>query len=621
MTEPRFISATYHAKLQVAEFICEDGRHLLRSGGKLPWRINNCGDLKAPMAGGEPAPKKTKNYIGYAKIPDKEDTSLVHHFFIFPDYATGREQLELSLKRRYGEMTLPQMVKVYAPSHENDTSQYVKDLLSLSGLPDDLKIGAMDQAQFKSLVDAIEKREGYHNSASDRKEIWVPVSHINATDGARPLADEEVVLRLDGKDTVLKSNDVGQFKPIPHAEQPIEVLHRTAGGDLKPVGTIGGDAGQHLSLLNRVASFLGVSGPDTPPTDATSRRHPFAYPVEPKDTLGSIAKRFETTVEQIKQDNSRKGDRIFAGETVWIYGPPPTDALADRPPKKSAPRPNAPASAKTSASAPQPSAAASSTARAAPPAGQVSKQARSDAGAGKTLAIIDLDPSRTPWMAHAIAEAKRFKGDAEQKIEKEINYGAAIGTGSRSMVGTENAWCAAFAAWCLSKAGYPIDNPTLPDHGPEMGRARYFHMTKLSRELVSEEQVKVLDPKTGKERVTIKKKYKEVLGRNPLYVQLEKPIFGAIGVVYNIKRDAGEHVGFIYAEEGVSYILLGGNQGQQINFSPFAKDNGKSRMLFFVPVAYQEAAKKESNELVKTTSSALNREFGIRQSNSEGTVR
>lgn len=635
MTEPRFISATYHANLQVAEFICEDGRHLLRSGGKLPWRINNCGDLKSPMNGDQPAPKKTKNFIGFAKIPSKDNPSVVHHFFIFPDYATGREQLELSLKRRYADMTLPQMVKVYAPSHENDTSQYLKDLQRESALPDDLKVSAMDASQLKALADAIEKLEGYHNNASDRKETWVVVSHINATDGARPLADEEIVLRVKGKETVQKSNHVGQFKPIPHSDEPIEVMHRTADNQLKPVGTISGDTGWFMSLFTHVQRFFGMSGPDTPPTNATARRHPFAYQVQPKDTLGGIAKRFETTVERIKQDNGLKTDRIFAGEILGIYGPPPADAGAPKQPKRSPPKPALPSSS-VPAGAAASSVAGAPAPKSAPPAVKIARSARSDTGAGKPLAIIDPEPGRAPWMPFAIAEAKKFRGVDEKIIVKSRNYAVEAHTGQDTIVEepmNSHAWCAAFVDWCLMKAGYPVENSGFEDALAEKGRAHYFFRTKAKREILSQEEVVRKNPKTGKEekaRKTIYAPTKYI--PNPLYCQIEKPIYGCIAVVMN-RSGHGHHTGFVFARQNKDMIvLLGGNQGDTIRFSPFTMEHTKyqktrkdkvgkeititgwtDKLLYFVPVAYAKHANDdlEKDDLSTISSTQLNKDFGI----------
>jgi LysM repeat protein len=616
MTSPRFTSATYHANLQVAEFICDDGRHLLRSGGTLPWRINNCGDLMSPLDGQQqPAPKKTKNFIGFAKIPSKQ-TPVVNHFFIFPDYAAGREQLELSLKRRYGQKTVAQMVEKFAPSHENDASKYLKNLLREAAISDDATIGELDDGKFNALADSIEKLEGFHNESASRKETWVGVSHIIATDGARPLADEEIVLRVNGKDTVLKSNEVGQFQPIAHADQPIQVLHRTADNELKPVGSISGDKGQNLSLLTRVQRYSGMSGPETPSSDSTGRRHPFVYQVQPKDTLGGIAKRFETTAEKIKQDNGRRTDRLFAGETLGIYGPPPADSTPTQTPRKSPPKPAARASA-SAAPAPAPAAApaASSATKQAPPAAHVAKIARSDAGAGKPLAIIDPDPARAPWMVYAIAEAKRFKGATESQIEKYINYATIVGTGQTTLVGDDHPWCAAFANWCLMKAGYPIDNPDFFDHRAELGRAHAFDFTKGPRQTLSEIEVNVKD-KSGKEKKVIKIIYKNIEPkvRNPLFSKLEKPLYGAIAVVHSIRSNKGHHVGFVYSQskDGNHVALLGGNQSQRIKFSQYEIKNKADELHFFVPAAYAKQASKDADEsLLVADADNLNDSFGI----------
>lgn len=55
--------------------------------------------------------------------------------------------------------------------------------------------------------------EGYENNADTRKEVWVPVSRINATEGARPIAGAELTLQSGGKQQTIKSNHVGQFHP------------------------------------------------------------------------------------------------------------------------------------------------------------------------------------------------------------------------------------------------------------------------------------------------------------------------------------------------------------------------------------------------------------------------
>jgi hypothetical protein len=334
---PRFIAATYHANIKVAEFIGDDGRHLLRCGGTLPWRLNNAGDLMSPVdANNEPAPKKTRNFIGFASVPNQK-TGKSSHFFIFLDYESGREQLELSIKRLYAARTLPQLVEKYAPPESNDTAKYTADLLEATGVSGDRTVSELTDTELKKVLDTIEKIEGYHSKAETRKEVWVPVSRITATDGARPLADQEIVLRVDGKDTVLKTNEYGQVPPIAHPDgKAITVLHKQASGDLKSVGIISGDKGQHFSLKTWVQRFFALPGPDEPPADAASRRAASAYTVQPNDTLSKLAAKFETTVEQIKRDNGLKRDAIFAGQQLGIHGPLPPNTKASTPAAKRA---------------------------------------------------------------------------------------------------------------------------------------------------------------------------------------------------------------------------------------------------------------------------------------------
>jgi hypothetical protein len=72
----------------------------------------------------------------------------------------------------------------------------------------------------------------------------------------------------------------------------------------------------------------------------------------------------------------------------------------------------------------------------------------------------------------------------------------------------------------------------------------------------------------------------------------------------------------VYAKSGHDYICLGGNQSDQINFSPFRKG-----VRFFVPVAYQEFAKKDiekANTLAEHSAEELNKEFGIKTKSKKG---
>lgn len=573
----RFISATYHPKLKAAEFIADDGRHLIRSGGSLPWRTHNIGNLVSPVINGAPAPKKTRGYIGFAKPADSN-----HHFFIFPDEETGRTQLKASLLRLHKDKSLDQLVAAYAPEHDgNDTDGYTRKLSQLTGIDADCIVKDMSDSQLESLIDGIARLEGYHANTDTRKEIWVNISSIQATDGSRPIAGEEIVLRSNGKETTLKSNESGQFGVIPHGGEPVDVLHKTVDGKLKKVGTLPPDKSQNWNLLTKISEFFGSTAPVKPPADTPQKRQPTQYIVQPGDSLSKIAKRFDTTVASIKQANRLKTDAIWPGQVLGIHGTAPKSA-SDLPKKA----PNHSKETDIGLSRERKTAQPSSVASATP--------ARSKRGTGEPIALIQPEDGRAPWMKYAIDEAKRHKGAKEATIEKAVNYPLEVKTGQKTMVGDadpkkeQHPWCAAFANWCLMKAGYPIDNPSFYDHTAAKGRAHGFFEVSGPR-----------DPKT--------KSVSRI--RNPLFAKLDRPIYGAIAMVTN-KSGHGHHVGFVYADQGNgALVLLGGNQADQINFSPFLIKGKKDHLLFFVPSAYK--VQESDYKLINSDAEALNKTFGI----------
>ncbi len=591
----KLISATYHPNIEVAEFICEDGRHLLRSGGTLPWRINNPGDLTARMVDGVPAPKKAKGYVGFAT------TRSGRTFLIFPDEDSGRTELKANLKRLHGNRTIPEAIPVYAPKGENNTEKYADDLLRTSGIPADRKLSECTDAELEKIVDSISEIEGYHAKPETRKETWVVVSTINATNGSQPLPDTEIILQKGDREEKVKSDATGRFPLVIHPSDKAAVHVKVADPKTREpvtVGTIQGDTGQDFNLLAKFRKWKGVAGSEKINSSMPGQKKPMSYVVQPGDSLGKIAKLYRTSVAAIKDGNGLSSDRIYPGEVLLIGGSG----------KEAGPAQGAPtATASKAAPASTPPIPKPRPRPAAPPAPpipsstQPSDSERSKEGTGKVLALINPFPGRAPWMPIAIAEAKLRYGKEESVLENEIDYHVEIGDGSKSMSAV--AWCAAFANWCLSKANYPVDNIGFRDHRATMGRAHGFY------EISEKEKV-----------------------RNPLFVELEKPIYGAISVATS-RSGHGYHVGFAYGQEGDrDLILLGGNQDDRIKFSPFNKDatqtvkvvgkDGRvkeekikcsSYLRYFVPVSYYEQAKKdlENPGLEVMDVDALNKLIGV----------
>ena len=599
----KLISATYHPNIEVAEFICEDGRHLLRSGGTLPWRINNPGDLTARMVGGAPAPKKAKGYVGFAT------TKSGRTFLIFPDEDSGRTELKANLKRLHGDRTIPEAIPVYAPKGENNTEKYANDLLRTSGIPADRKLSECTDAELEKIVDSISEIEGYHAKPETRKETWVVVSTINATNGSQPLPDTEIILQRGSREEKVKSDATGRFPLVIHPSDKAAVHVKVTDPKTKEpvkVGTIQGDTGQDFNLLAKFRKWKGVAGSEKINSSTLDQKKPMSYVVQPGDSLGKIAKLYRTSVAAIKDANELSSDRIYPGEVLLIGG-----------------RGKEPSAAQSASISTAPKAASASTPlipkarpRAAPPAApipsstQPSDSERSKEGTGKVLALINPWPGRAPWMPIAIVEAKLRAGETESTLQDKINYHVEINDGLKSLNGNSNAWCAAFVNWCLSQAKYPIDNIGFPNHKAAKARAHSFYEVDGPKEK-SEKTARMI--------------------RNPLFVELDKPIYGAIAMVTS-KSDHGHHVGFVYAKNGSNgLILLGGNQDQQINFSYFNiapvaarttknKDGKKvvhkgdpNHLRYFVPIAYYEQAKKDISDpgLEEMKAVEINKIMGI----------
>ncbi|QNK68009.1 LysM peptidoglycan-binding domain-containing protein [Variovorax sp. PAMC26660] len=586
----KLISATYHPNIEIAEFICEDGRHLLRHGGTLPWRINNPGDLTARVVDGIPAPKKAQGYVGFAT------TRSGRTFLIFPDEEAGRAELKANLQRMHGSRTISEAIPVYAPNKENNTQKYIDDLLKDSGIPEDRKIGDCSDTELEKIMNSISEIEGYHAKPETRKETWVVVSRINATNGIQPLPDTEIILQTGKGEEKAKSDATGHFPVVIHPSDKTAVHVKVIDPQTKKavmVGTIQGETGRDFNLVSKFRKWKGVAGSEKINSSATGAGKSMRYVVQSGDSLGKIAKLYRTSASQIKNENNRSGDKIFPGEVLLIHAGR-AEKSAGAQPSKSSPTDAAQAPRK----------AAHPVAPLTPPipsSTESSDFARSKEGTGKVLALINPIPGRAPWMPIAIAEAKLRRGKIESLIEKEVNYHTEIRDGSVSM--SDRAWCAAFVNWCLSKANYPIENMSHADRKATMGRAHGFYEVN--------------------ERLKI---------RNPLFAELERPIYGAIAMVENSRTGHGSHVGFVYAKSGSKYlILLGGNQGDQINFSKFRTEpiepreekrkDGKiikvqgrpNRLKFFIPTAYYEQAKKDlSNPGIEEADAAeINEEMGI----------
>lgn len=66
--------------------------------------------------------------------------------------------------------------------------------------------------------------------------------------------------------------------------------------------------------------------------------------------------------------------------------------------------------------------------------------------------------------------------------------------------------------------------------------------------------------------------YPKTFPRALAWAEWGKPCPPAVGAVVVFKRSGGGHVGFLVGESAANYYVLGGNQGNEVNITPLAKN-------------------------------------------------
>ncbi|MGW8391027.1 LysM peptidoglycan-binding domain-containing protein [Pseudoduganella sp. HUAS MS19] len=564
-----YLSAKYDADTLTVDYVAGDGSHLLRSGGTVAWRFNNPGNLR---------PGK-KGVLIYGAI-GIGDTKTNKSFLIFSSYEEGRKQKKALLRSRYNDRTIYTMltgiddgkgklIYGYAPKTDsNDPEKYAAVISKHTGLPTTTKLSSMTDAQLESMMDAMEKHEGFHGKKETRKEKLVPATNIVITDGAKPKADLPVKVEIAGKTHETKTDKSGRVPTIVHLTpgEQVKVFLTALDGQWKKAHEfIMEQESKTLALIHSLDIFSATTEvkkkAETKVPAAPAARTPTLYVVQPGDTAGRIAKDFETTVAEIQRDNPHIKNiaRIFPGDKLSIHG----KAAAKQAKAGGATKPTPLAQAPKKAAPP-----AKKQQQPQQPAAKPAEPARSKEGSGSPLALIPVDQKRAPWMAVAIAEAKKWAGKTESTITKTSNYHKLTGGGFlTSLEGKDNAWCASFVSYCLINA----------------------------------------QPAYSKWKNSFRAR---AVALDATFVEIKEPVYGAIML------QGTHHVSFVYAKDGDSYACLGGNQSDQINFTPFKKS-----LRFFVPLAYSEFAKKEIKDgksLANHTCAELNKAFGISLHKKEG---
>ncbi len=121
----------------------DDGKRVVFTGGDRSWRNQNPGNLRSGKVSAR------NGAIGQAD-----------GFAIFPSLEIGRLALRDSLKNEHGGKYLEAMIRVYAPTSENDTVGYLKFLRKRTEVTGSKKIRDFTPDEFDALCKAIEDMEG-----------------------------------------------------------------------------------------------------------------------------------------------------------------------------------------------------------------------------------------------------------------------------------------------------------------------------------------------------------------------------------------------------------------------------------------------------------------------------
>ncbi|WP_028100565.1 TIGR02594 family protein [Pseudoduganella violaceinigra] len=541
----RFVSAKYDVSTLTVDYASSDGTHLLRTGGTIAWRFNNPGNLRPT--------KSLKPIMGAIGVGTTKGNG---SFLIYASYEEGRAQKKALLRRKFNNRTIYTMlagvpdakgnlIEGYAPaSDKNDPKAYAQEISDHTGLPVTTKLSDISDAKLESVLDAMEKKEGFHGQKDTRKEKLIPTTTVTISDGALPKPDVPVRVQIGDKTYEQKTDKSGQLPRIAHTKPGTNVkvqVPDNKGGWVEALDFVMSHTSAAYVLFHDLMTFAGSSAPKVAPRpEQKPKRTPLRHVVAPKETLGKIAEKFETTIPLIQKDNPEIKDpaKIYVGQVIGIYGP-----------------------VKPMPAAPQAPARPSPAAKEKPPAA-ATETTRSKKGEGAPIAVVPVNQKEAPWMVSAIAEAKTWAGKKEGVITKTTNYHKKIGGAGKL---DDTPWCASFVNFCLKDSNTPY----------EASQSSQF-------------------PVSSKKFVKIDK---------PVYgaLMVMRNYFVDTG-----KSNGSGHVTFVYGKSANGRIAaLGGNQGDSIKLSAYA-DKGISSFFtlkgkkmkqcfhgFYIPATYTEYAKTQ----------------------------
>lgn len=537
----RFVKATYNETLKTVEYEANDGSRLLKTGGTLNWRFNNPGNLMATKDASKQAGR-----IGSAIVHNPE----ANKFAIFASISLGEKAKNRLLKEQYKDKTIPEVTEKYSPSEGgNDPVEYANFIMKETGIPDNKKVGDLDDEDFGKLLKAISKQEGGLKPGTEK---WVYVTNITVSDGARPVADVPFNVTLDKTTYEWKTDTYGKLKPIIHMKKGMVITIKyvnSAGKEDIVYSAIAGDETKNVLITRQFSQFTASTLVRTPKTPREkSQPKPINYIVRSGDTLSKIATRYQVSVGELAKSNNIKDvNKIYPGQTIVLYHQSVAVQSTDKTKSVSSTFPDSATKDNPTPPPVQKVAVVTHKMKLEPVGSKTS---------GNPIAILPHDQREAPWMAIAIREAVKWKGADETIITKTSNYHQLTGAKQfTTLAGDSNAWCASFVNYTLQESGYH--------------KSVYSYRAKsFISDVVN-------------------------------FFEIKEPVFGCIAT-------SGHHVTLVYGTTGEKGVIigLGGNQGGETKINGFLsggtiKFSVFKRMRFFLPVSYREMYKNTQNEKLR----------------------
>ncbi|WP_439412972.1 TIGR02594 family protein [Enterobacter ludwigii] len=536
----RFVKATYNETLKTVEYEANDGSRLLKTGGTLNWRFNNPGNLMATKDASKQAGR-----IGSAIVHNPE----ANKFAIFASISLGENAKNRLLKEQYKDKTIPEVTEKYSPSEGgNDPVEYANFIMKETGIPDNKKVGDLDDEDFGKLLKAISKQEGGLKPGTEK---WVYVTNITVSDGARPVADVPFNVTLDKTTYEWKTDTYGKLKPIIHMKKGMVITIKyvnSAGKEVIVYSAIAGDETKNVLITRQFSQFTASTLVRTPKTPREkSQPKPINYIVRSGDTLSKIATRYQVSVGELAKSNNIKDvNKIYPGQTIVLYHQSVAVQSTD---KTNSVRSTLPDSATKDNPTPPP------VQKVAAVTHKMKLEPVGSKTSGNPIAILPHDQREAPWMAIAFHEgAEVWHWGVNKEGYKNINYHAETGAPYKTMVGDANAWCASFVNYCLKKSDYLMSGSA--------NSQSFAHSNN--------------------------------------FVKIDEPVYGAIVVFHKKGTKGSGHVTMVYCKMKDGEIgVLGGNQGDSVTINPMYRVySGESSILkyelvgYYVPINYYPEAKE-----------------------------